>query len=79
MARGGNMSDIEIPKGAIPVYHSVCRGIAFYHLQRVKVGEVVLASNVVLADGTRPKTGEEIRCSTCNQGGGIIGYGLEEL
>ena len=73
------MKDGNSNTGAIPVYHSVCKGIAFYFLQRLSEGDFILSSNVVLVDGTRPKPGENIRCSTCKQGGGTIGYSLEEL
>jgi len=72
------MSDTEIPKGAIPVYHSVCEGIAFYTIPKYVTGDLMKGEDAILLDGRHPKAGEAIVCGSCRMkliiGGGVMTY-----
>ena len=49
----------------IKVIHTVCGGIAFYFREKLSIGDVIEAENVVLPDGSQPKPGSEIVCGNC--------------
>lgn len=51
----------------IRVIHKECGKVAFYFKKRVKIGEMVYISNVVLLDGSQPVEYEPIICGSCKK------------
>ena len=51
----------------IDIMHKGMNHVAFRSIIDAKVGDAVVAENIRLLDGTKPKDGDPIICGTCGQ------------
>ena len=56
----------------IPIHHNQgiepCNEIAWFFLgEKLDYGTPIRAETTIFIDGTRPKDGDEIKCSSCNK------------
>ena len=49
----------------IEIMHRGTNHVAFRSIIDAKIGDAVVAGNIMLLDGTKPKDGDPIICGTC--------------
>ena len=51
----------------VRVLHNKCNQVAFYFKEKLKPGDLILASNVLSIEHKPVDAGEQIRCGSCHE------------